>query len=431
VFAVNDTFALDDVLALGVDPHRESLNVIGIRFPEEIVLDESFDNTRVGHHALWSKAQALAAEHELSLVFGLEDSGNYGYTLGRYLVQQGCRVKEVNPRMTNRQRDFYGQDKTNRLDALATAAIVFRAYERLPDVAATQEAIQATQELSRYREQLVKEQTANLNRLHSYLANQYLAYKSFFSQVNGVTALNFWATYPTPSHLQGTSQDELADFLYEKSNHRLGREGSLEKAQQILEQIDGKRVSDLDLLTEAQGQIIRDLAQRLLQLRRSIEKIERRLEETIPATGQQLTTFRGLGTVLAAVFIGETRDTARFDHDKDQFASYNGSAPATRGTGKHARQVENHWCNRRLKSALDRLALSARRHEPLSVEYYQTCLDRGLDPPEAHKRLMRRLSDVIFAMMRDKTSYDPALHRRKQELHKEKGKSVARAVAGS
>ena len=189
-------------------------------------------------------------------------------------------------------------------------------------------------------------------------------------------------------------------------------------------------MSDLELLTETQGLIVRDLAQRLLQLKRSIEGIETKLQETVPATGQQLETFQGIGTVSAAVLIGETRDTTRFDHDKDRFAKYNGSAPVTKGTGKHARQMENHWCNRRLKSILGQLALTARHNEPLSAEYYQACLDRGLDPGEAHKRLMRRLSDIFFAMMRDKAPYDPEIHRRKQELHKRKGKSVALAVAG-
>jgi transposase len=427
---MNDRFALDEVLAVGVDPHRESLDVVGIRFPEDILLDEMFDNTPSNHHDLLSRGQALATEHGLTLVFGLEDSGNYGYTLSRYLAQQGCSVKEVNPRMTNRQRDFYGQDKTNRLDALATAAIVLRAYERLPDATAIQEATQATREFSRYRDQLVKEQTANLNRLHTYLANQYSAYKVFFSQVNGVAALNFWAKYPTTFHLKGTTPSELADFLYEKSNHRLGRTASREKAQHILEHIDGGNTPDADLLREAQGQIIRDLAQRLLQLKRSIKTVETGMEEVVPATGQQLETFNGMGTVLAGVFIGETLDTARFEHDRAKFASYNGSAPATKGTGKHVRQVENHWCNRRLKAALDQLALNARRYEPLSEAYYQECLDRGLDRQEAHKRLMRRLSDVIFAMMRDQMPYDPAIHRRKQQARKGKGESVAPAVAG-
>jgi transposase len=423
-------FTLDEVLAVGVDPHRESLDVVAIQFPEEIVLDEAFDNTRAGHRALWSSAQALAAKHDLRLVFGLEDGSNYGHALGRYLVNQGSCVKEVNPRMTNRQRDFYGEDKTNRLDALSTAAIVFRAYERLPDVTAVQEATQATQELSRYREQLVKEQTANLNRLHCFLANQYPTYKTFFSELNGITALHFWATYPTAAHLRTTTSEELADFFHEKSRHRIGNEAALQKARRIFHTLDDVPLRDLDLLAETQGVIICDLAQRLLQLKRSIETIETALAETVLATGQQLDTFGGIGIVSAAVLIGETRDTARFNHDKDRFARYNGSGPVTKGTGKHARQVENHWCNRRLKSALSQLALTARQNEPLSAQYYQACLERGLDPGEAHKRLMRRLSDIIFAMMRDKTPYDPQIHGHKQQLHKGKGKSVAPAVAG-
>lgn len=424
-------FAMDKVLALGVDPHRESLDVIAIRFPEEIVLDETFDNCRAGHHALWSQANALAAELDLALVIGLEDGSNYGYTLGRYLTNQGCPVKEVNPRMTNRQRDFYGQDKTNRLDALATAAIVLRIYDRLPDITPVEEALAATRELSRYRLQLVKEQTTNINRLHRYLANQYPAYKTFFSRVNGVAALHFWATYPTPAHLQDATPDELADFFYHKSNHRLGKDASRKKADLIFHCLHDSPPQLLPLLAHAQASVICDLAHRLLQLKRSIDALEAKLEETLPATGQKLDTFKGVSTALAGILVGETQDTARFNHDKDRFASYNGSAPASRGTGKHVRQVENRWCNRHLKSALDRVALSARRCDPLSAQYFQSCLNRGLSPGQAHKRLMRRLSDVLFAMMRDKTAYDPEIHRRKQAQHNTKGKSVAPAVAGS
>ena len=75
------------------------------------------------------------------------------------------------------------------------------------------------------------------------------------------------------------------------------------------------------------------------------------------------------------------------------------------------------------------LALGACHREPLSAAYYQACLDRGLEPHQARIRLMRRLSDVVFAMMRDKTAYDPEIHRLKQERNKtrKKGKSVAPA----
>jgi len=417
---MSDRFVPHRALVVGVDPHRESLDVVGICFPEEVVLDEAFANTRVGHERLWSQARGMAGERGVNLVFGLEDGSNYGYALARYLVGQGCQVKEVNPRMTNRQRDFYGQDKTNRLDALATAAIVMRAHEQLPDVGASEQAIQATQELSRYREQLVREQTAEMNRLHTHLANQYPGYKSFFDEVNGTTALHFWAAYPTLSRLRSCTPQQLADSMYEWSHHRLSRAACLRKANHIFHSLDDCPALVEDLLTQAQATIICDLAQRLLHLKRSIEAIEAQSHDTLPATGQQLETFRGIATVLAAVFVGESGDMARFHGDKDRFASYNGSAPATRGTGQHSRQVQNRWCNRRLKSALEQVAFTAYRQDPLSADYYQACLDRGLTPTEARKRLMRRLSDVLFAMMRDKAPYDLEVHRRKQAEKRER-----------
>ena len=422
--------ALDEVLAVGVDPHRESLDVVGIRFPEEVLWEEGFDNCRAGHQALWAQARALAAEHDLSLVIGIEGGKNYGYTLGRFLTGRGCSVKSVNPLMTNRQRQFYGQDKTNRLDALATAAIVFRAYDQLPDLSPIEEAYEATRELSRYRTQLVKEQTSAINQLHRHLANQYPAYKSFFSKVNAVSALHFWATYPTPAHLQDTSPEALADFFYQKSNHRLGKDASRRKADKIFRHLDDSPAQTLPLLDEVLATIISDMARRLLHLKRSIDSLDAELEKSLAATGQKLDSFQGISTALAGVLVGETQDTARFGHNKDRFASYNGTAPASRGTGNHVRQVENRWCNRRLKTAFDRVALNARRCEPLSTAYFQACLDRGLSPRQAHKCLMRRLSDVLFAMMRDKTAYDPEIHRRKQALHKAKEKSVAPAVTG-
>lgn len=426
---MNTQFVPENALSVGIDPHRDTLEVVGIRFPEVMLMVREFENTPAGQRALLQQAREVASAHDLRLTFGVEDSGNYGYNLARYLVEQGCEVKEVNPRMTDRQRDFYGQDKTDHLDALTTAAVVLRAYDRLPDVKPVREAVQATRELSRYREQLVKQQTAALNRLHNLLANQYPGYKSFFNPVNGVTALAFWETYPTPNHLEDASVEELADFFYEKSNHRINHEASREKAQLILDGCEQVLSSNQCLLIETQARIIQDLARRLVQLKQSIEDVKAQLEVTISATGQQLETFNGVGIVLAGVFIADTLSTERFDNDPNRFASYNGTAPAVKGSGQHYRHVENKWCNRRLKNAFHQMAINAARHEPLSKEYYQRLVEEGMESNHAIKRLMRRLSDIVFAMMRDKTPYDPDIHRRKkaQRGGTKKEESVATA----
>jgi len=421
-------FVPERALSVGIDPHRDTLEVVAIKFPEVMLVDEEFENTAAGQRALLERVQQAASAHSLRLILGVEDSGNYGYNLARYLVEQGCEVKEVNPLKTDRQRDFYGQDKTDHLDALATAAIVLRAYDRLPDVKPVREAVRATQKLSRYLEQLVKERTAALNRLHNLLAKQYPGYKSFFNPIKGATALAFWETYPTPNHLEDVSVEELANFFYEKSHHRINHEAAREKAELILDSCEQVLSSNQGLLIETQSRIIQDLARRLSQLQQSVKDVKDQLETTISATGQQLDTMDGLGIALAGVFIGETLTTERFDNDPNKFASYNGTAPAIKGSGQHYRHVENKWCNRRLKNAFHQLAVTAARHEPLSKEYYERLIDRGMESNHALKRLMRRLSDIIFAMMRDTTPYDPDIHRRKQARRgKKKEESVAAA----
>jgi transposase len=423
-------FVPERALSVGIDPHRDTLEVVAIRFPEVMLIEEEFENTPAGQGTLLQHAREVATAHNLQLIFGVEDSGNYGYNLARHLVEQGCEVKEVNPVKTDRQRDFYGQDKTDHLDALATAAVVLRAYESLPDVKPVREAVQATRELSRYHEQLVKEQTATINRLHNLLAKQYPGYKSFFNPITGATALAFWQTYPTPHHLENVSVGELAQFFYEKSHHRINHEASQKKAHLILDNCEQVLSSRQGLLIETQAQIIQDLARRLAELQHSIKDIKAQLEVAVSATGQQLETFNGLGIVLAGRLIADTVSTERFDNDPNRYASYNGTAPAIKGSGQHYRHVENKRCNRRLKNAFHQMAINAARHEPLSKEYYDHLVEeKGMESHHAIKRLMRRLSDIVFAMMRDKTPYDPDIHRRKQRQHQgtKKEESVAAA----
>ena len=422
-------FVPETTLSVGIDPHRNKLEVVAIRFPELILFDEEFDNTAAGHRTVLRRVRETASARNLQPTFGVEDSGNYGYNLARYLVEEGCQVKEVNPVKTDRQRDFYGQDKTDHLDALATAAVVLRACDRLPDVKPVREAVQATRELSRYHEQLVKAQTAAINRLHNLLARQYPGYKSFFRPITGTTALAFWQNYPTPRHLQDISTEKLANFFYEKSHHRIGHQAAREKAQLILNNCEDVPSANQELLIETQAHIIQDLARHLAELKRRIKGVKAQLEVTVSATGQQLETFNGLGVVLAGRFISDTVSTDRFDNDPNRYASYNGTAPAIKGSGQRYRHVENRRCNRRLKAAFHQLAINSVLHEPLSKAYYDHLVEeKGMERNHAIKRLMRRLSDIIFAMMRDKTPYDPDIHRRKQaQTGKKKGESVAAA----
>jgi transposase len=91
---------------------------------------------------------------------------------GAYLkIWGGIGVREVNPVKTNRQKDFYGQDKSDEISARCIAAIVLRS---LPIIRRTGNLLKTIRELSRERKRLVKTQTQQINRLHSHLIQVYL-----------------------------------------------------------------------------------------------------------------------------------------------------------------------------------------------------------------------------------------------------------------
>ncbi|MGZ8410372.1 MAG: transposase [Hyphomicrobium sp.] len=125
----------------------------------------------------------------------------------------------------------------------------------------------------------------------------------------------------------------------------------------------------------------------------------------MPATGQKLESVPGIGTTTAATILGEIGNVRRFSN-RHAFAKYNGTAPASKSTGGRPRHTARRSCNHRLKRALWLIALAAVRHDPLAKAYYQRRLEGGLSKVDAIKRVARRMSDMIYAMLRSGEAYD-------------------------
>jgi hypothetical protein len=109
--------------------------------------------------------------------------------------------------------------------------------------------------------------------------------------------------------------------------------------------------------------------------------------------------------VLAAAILGETGDIGRFP-GRNAFAKYNGTAPAKNSSGGRARHRARRACNHRLKRAFWLAAYAAVRHDDLAEAYYQRCLARGLSKIESMKRVARRMSDIVYALLVRGERYD-------------------------
>ena len=154
------------------------------------------------------------------------------------------------------------------------------------------------------------------------------------------------------------------------------------------------------------AELIRQLSEEILANLERTGRLEQLLhDELLPATGQKLESVPGIGTTIAATILGEIGDVRRFPN-RHAFAKYNGTAPASKSTGGRQRHTARRGCNHRLKRALWLSALAAVRHDPLAKAYYQRRLEGGLSKVEAIKRVARRMSDIVYAMLLSGEAYD-------------------------
>ena len=143
-------------------------------------------------------------------------------------------------------------------------------------------------------------------------------------------------------------------------------------------------------------------------------------KQMLPATGQTITTMPGIGTILAATIIGETTSVTRF-RSRAAYAVYNGTAPARHSTGGRERHKARRDCNHRLKRAFWLAARVAALHDPLAKAYFNQCKSRGLSYNECIKRVARRMSDIVYALLKsggdyDRTIVEQAIQKRQEQV---------------
>lgn len=391
---------------VGVDTHKFEHTAVAIdpfHQPQTVVTTPNDPR----HFAQFVETIAAAVPAGYSLVFGLEDTQGLGRALAQWLVRRGYTVREVNPVYTDRERRHQPDpDKSDPKDAQAIAEVLYRHWGQLPEVQpdgrrkALKQAVAA-------REQLVRQTSRIKNQLHVLLHEQYPNYKQFFSDPFGVTARAFFSEFPSPAHLKGRGIKRLGAF-FKKQTRNLGEP----KAEQLLELID--KAAKRDRATDLRDLLVSSLIEQLNFLEQQLERLESELAALLAESEYQLRTMSGIGAVLAATFEAEIGPIERFQ-SADQLARYAGAAPADASSGTRKGNYKHRlYGRRRLNCALYRLALNQLRStrdgrylNPEARRYYERKLNEGKTPKAALRCLMRRLVDIIYALMRDRSAYRP------------------------
>ncbi|WP_240420266.1 transposase [Paenibacillus periandrae] len=225
--------------------------------------------------------------------------------------------------------------------------------------------------------------------------------------MDGKTALAFFEQFPAPHHLADYTVQELREFLQKPSNYAC----SMKSAEKILRLIheDGATKREYQ---EERDFIIQSHIRRIRSCKTELEAIEGRLAVVMKETGYRLETMYGIDVVTAASFVAEIGHIGRFKH-ADSLACFAGIAPILVGSGDSHRHYKCKQGNRELHELFYRLAcrqIGAKRgsrepNHPYYYEYYQAKLAAGKTKKQSIICIMRKLVNVVYAMMRNKTGY--------------------------
>lgn len=150
--------------------------------------------------------------------------------------------------------------------------------------------------------------------------------------------------------------------------------------------------------------IIVELEKQLKSIRKTQQKCERQLTVLLEKQGENLTTIKGIKTILASKIVAHSGGIERFAN-LDSFIQYAGIAPREKSSGKTKRHSKSKTGSRRLNHAFYLAAMVQLRWNPKAKEYFEKKLKEGKTKKHALKCLMKRTACIAYGMLRSGEDY--------------------------
>jgi transposase len=206
----------------------------------------------------------------------------------------------------------------------------------------------------------------------------------------------------TPEEIIEIPTDELVALLKKSSRGRFG----LEKA----EQIKGlaKTSFGITISTSALTMQLRQLLEMIELLERQLTELETEIDGYLLKMDSCITTCPGIGNVLGAIILSEIGDISRFSEPK-KLVAFVGIDPSVKQSGEFV-GTQNKMSKRgspHLRRAIWLAANVAAFHDPVLSAFYQKKRNEGKHHYTALGAVARKLTFIIYAVLRDKKPYVP------------------------
>jgi transposase len=331
------------------------------------------------------------------------------------LVERGVAVFAINPKQLDRFRDRYTMAgaKDDRRDARVLADALRtdrRAFKRLELAAAE---LVELREDSRLHDELRGQWVQLGNRMRDQLLRYYPQLLAL-GTVDEPWLWELWTMAPSPAAAQRLRPGPRQALL---KRHRIRRC----TAPEVLAQLRGPAFSAAPGVVPAASRHIEVLLAPLRLLHQQLKACEQRLDSALtrlgntpreqappnePSDAKILLSLPGVGNLVAAAVLAEV-GAPLTACERSMLRPRCGLAPVTKRSGKMCLVQMRSACHPRLRNACHYWGSSAVQHDERARALYHRLRARGCTHARAIRGVVDRLLDVLLAMLRDRTVYDP------------------------
>jgi transposase len=360
------------------------------------LLSRKVENDEADILRLIDEVLSLAQE----VLWAVDQPGGGAALLLALLWERNQRVLYVPGLTVDRARDAYrGESKTDARDAHVIADQA-RMRSDFGELRPGKQEIAELQLLLARRRDLVTDQSRTITRLGETLLSLFPALERALD-LNSKGPLTLLTHYQTPAQLRRAGHKRIAAYLRNRSV-----KGSNSVAQKALAAAKAQSVTLP--AQDVAASIVGELAEEVLGLKERISALDEELEQRFFARPEAriLTSLPGIGPILGAEFLVAVGDICAFE-SADQLAAYAGLVPASRDSGKRVGNNKRmRGGNKTLKRVFYQSAFASLRSAPESRVFYDRKRTEGKRHTQALIALARRRVNVLWAMLRDGTTFE-------------------------
>ena len=334
-------------------------------------------------------------------VFGMEATGHYWYPIYSFIKAKGYTIYVINPIQSDSLRKMYiRQTKNDSIDSFLIAEVI--RFGQFGTTSMADENILAMRQLCRYRDSVISSRTEIKLRIGTIMEQIFPEYEKQFSSLWVSTSMGILEKYLAPENIENAPIDELFEIIKDKSHNKL----TMKKAISIREA--AADTFGIKIAQDAFSFQLKQLIDRMNFLDKQIEALDCQILEYYEKFDCYLHTIPGIGMIAAATILAEIGDINRFK-SSSALVAFAGIDPTVRQSGEFS-STHNHMSKRGspyLRHAIFLAATTCSFHNSPLNAYYKKKREQGKHHLTATGAVARKLTTVIYAVLRDGKPYEP------------------------